>query len=110
MGNYILSQAADLDLKDIYRFTFTEFGERQADGYFKALEECLTRLATNPRMGREAAHLRKGYRIFIHRRHSIYYQQCEHDILVVRVLGPGMLAERHFLYTHSTLYKEQNIV
>ncbi|UCG73948.1 MAG: type II toxin-antitoxin system RelE/ParE family toxin [Chromatiales bacterium] len=94
MASYQLSRAADKDLTDIYAFTVTEFGERQADLYFGSLEDCLTRLAANPRLGRDAGAVRKGYRRFVHRRHSIYYKRTREGILVIRVLGPGMLAER----------------
>jgi toxin ParE1/3/4 len=92
---YELSEAADADLSNIYSFTFTEFGERQADAYFESLEDCLTRLAGNPRLGREIGCLREHYRLFVHQRHSIYYKPLKSGILVVRVLGPGMNPEAH---------------
>jgi toxin ParE1/3/4 len=87
---YKLSGATDANLSDIYAFTFTEFGERQADAYFEPLEECLTRLAGNPQLGREIGFVRENYRLFVHQRHSIYYRPEKSGILVVRVLGPGM--------------------
>ena len=95
MRRYDLSDAADEDLSDIYTFTYSEFGERQADAYFQSLEECLERLAQNPRLGRDAASLRKGYRLFVHKRHSIYFTQNVSGIFIVRVLGPGMVADRN---------------
>jgi len=94
VAKYALSRAADIDLTDIYTFTHNEFGEQQADLYFSSIDDCLTRLAVNPRLGRDVGFVRKGYRRFVHRRHSIYYQSTSDGILVVRVLGPGMLAER----------------
>lgn len=95
MARYELSEAADADLSDIYAFTFTEFGERQADAYFESLEECLTRLADNPKLGREIGFVRDSYRLFVHQRHSIYYTLAKSGILVVRVLGPGMNPDAH---------------
>ena len=95
MPKYELTEAAGADLSDIYSFTFTEFGERQADAYFESLDECLTRLASNPQLGREIGFLRKGYRLFVHQRHSIYYKPAKSGILVVRVLGPGMNPGAH---------------
>lgn len=95
MRRYSLSDAADEDLSDIYTYSFFEFGERQADAYFQSLEESLSRLAENPGLGREVASLRAGYRIFVHKRHSIYYKQIRSGISVVRVLGPGMVPDRH---------------
>ena len=93
MPKYELTEAADADLSDIY--AYIEFGERQADAYFESLEDCFTRIADNPRLGRDIAFLRKGYRLFVHKRHSIYYKPVSSGILVVRVLGPGMIAEAH---------------
>lgn len=90
MARYALSAAADSDLSDIYTFTFSEFGERQADAYFESLEECLTRLAGNPKLGREVGFLRRNYRLFVHQRHSIFYTGTRSGILIIRVLGPGM--------------------
>jgi toxin ParE1/3/4 len=92
---YELTETADADLSDIYSFTFTEFGERQADAYFESLEDCLMRLAGSPQLGREIGFLRKGYRLFVHQRHSIYYKPAKSGILVVRVLGPGMNPDAH---------------
>ena len=93
MPKYELTEAADKDLSDIYTFTYVEFGERQADVYFESLEECLTRLAENPQLGRDVAFLRKAYRLFVHQRHSIYFKRAPSGILIVRVLGPGMMPE-----------------
>ena len=72
MASYELTEAADTDLSDIYAFTFTEFGELQADAYFESLEESLERLADSPGLGREIGFVRSNYRLFVHRRHSFY--------------------------------------
>lgn len=95
MPRYELTQAADEDLSDIYAFTYLDFGERQADAYFESLEDCLNHLARNPSLGRAVSAVRDGYRLFVHKRHSVYYQPSRLGILVVRVLGPGMDPESH---------------
>lgn len=97
MPSYALSRAADKDLTDIYAFTYTEFGERQAEAYFQSIEDCLTRLAENPRLARDAGAIRKGYQQFVHRHHTIYFKRTRDGILIVRVLGPGMNALRSLL-------------
>ena len=95
MARYELSKAADADLSDIYAVTFKAFGERQADAYFESLDDCLTHLAASPQLGREIGFLRKGYRLFVHQRHSIYYKPSKPGILDIRVLGPGMKPDVH---------------
>ena len=95
MRKYELTEAADADLSEIYAYTFATFGERQADAYFESLDDCFTRLADNPRLGRDISFLRHRHRLYVHQRHSIYYQALKSKILVVRVLGPGMNPDAH---------------
>ncbi len=95
MAKYVLSQAADADLTDIYTYSYMEFGETQADNYFSSLEECLNKLAKNTGLGMDASSVRKNYRRFIHRRHTIFYVPNSSGIFVVRVLGPGMSPEKN---------------
>jgi toxin ParE1/3/4 len=92
---YRLSKAADKDLSGIYAYTHREFGQRQADAYFESLEESLSRLGENPLLGVDVSTIREGYRRLVHQEHSIYYKSSESGILIVRILGPGMAAERH---------------
>jgi toxin ParE1/3/4 len=91
---YELSRAADRDLDGIYVYSFREFGALQADAYFESLEECLTRLSENPMLGIDAANVRRGYRRFVHQRHTLYYRKSKSGITIVRMLGPGMSVER----------------
>lgn len=95
MRKYRLTRAADNDITDIYIYTHKEFGEAQADAYLESLETALTRLADNPQLGVAVNQLRKQYRRLIHKEHAIYYKTSKSGILVVRVLGPGMVTERH---------------
>ena len=95
MPKYKLTQAADDDLTELYSFTYAEFGEHQADAYFESLENCLAHLAENPQLGLAVEFVRASYRRFVHKRHSIYYKILKSEILVVRLLGPGMSPERN---------------
>jgi toxin ParE1/3/4 len=92
---YRLSKSADRDLSDIYVYTYREFGEAQADAYFESLEALLSKLSENPGLGVDVSAIREGYRRFTHQKHTIYYRTIKSGILVVRILGPGMVAERH---------------
>ena len=99
MPEYELTRAADDDLTDLYTYSYAEFGESQADAYFESLEECLTSLAENPRLGLNVEALRKGYRRFVHQRHSIYYKRIRRSIRIIRILGPGMSSERNLPFS-----------
>lgn len=95
MPEYQLSEAADCDLTEVYQYTYAQFGVAQADAYFNSLEETLLRLASNPELGLDVSALRQKYRRFVHKRHSIFYKPARNGIFVVRVLGPGMSADRN---------------
>ena len=95
MASYQLSNAAAEDLSEIYTYTYLEFGELRADAYFESLEDSLQRLAENPLLGVNVSSLRRNYYRFVHQRHSVYYRKSRSGILVVRILGPGMSAERN---------------
>lgn len=95
MPKYQLSKAADADLTELYTFSFAEFGEYRADAYFQSLENCLQKLAEQPQLGLNVSAIRNDYMRFVHQRHSIYYKRIRSGILVVRILGPGMSAERN---------------
>lgn len=58
MPKYQLTNAADEDLYDLYSYSFIEFGEHRADAYFESLENCLQRLAENPKLGMDVSGLR----------------------------------------------------
>jgi plasmid stabilization system protein ParE len=47
-----LSKQADRDLMDIYKYSFREFGEAQAERYYSSLWECFEFLAGHPHIGR----------------------------------------------------------
>lgn len=95
MARYRLSNAAEKDLEEIYTYSYQEFREHRADAYFQSLDECLSRLADQPQLAVDVSHLREGYSRFVHQRHSIYFKRWKTGILVVRVLGPGMSADRN---------------
>ncbi len=95
MLRYQLTNAADEDLTELYAYSFIEFGEQRADAYFESLEECLQTLAENPNLGVDVKLLRQKYLRFVHERHSVYYKKSKAGILVVRVLGPGMSADKN---------------
>ena len=94
MPRYRLSLAADSDLTELYAYSYREFGEAQADSYFVSLENCLQRIGEQPLLGADVGSLRAGYRRLVHREHAIYYRLEPAGVVIVRVLGPGMAAEK----------------
>ncbi|OAN64791.1 type II toxin-antitoxin system RelE/ParE family toxin [Magnetospirillum moscoviense] len=97
MGDYVLSNAADGDLAEIYVYSHRSFGEAQADAYYLELSGCLRMLADNPRLGRPSGLPRQGLLRHAHAGHVIYYLIEDPGIFVVRVLHHSMDSERHIV-------------
>lgn len=51
---YILSEAADKDLEDIFDYTFEDFGFNQAEKYLLEIEEIFQNLILNPQIRQKA--------------------------------------------------------
>lgn len=95
MANFELTEAADRDLTEIYRYSYLNFGTGQADAYLSALELCFARLAQFPQIGRSIDHVRRGYFRFEHARHTVFYVRIEQGVRIVRVLHERMDPDRH---------------
>lgn len=84
------SPAALRDLEAIYDYTVTHWGLTQAERYTRAIARSCERLAQAPEIGVDCSELRTGYRRHSVQRHSIYYQQRDGVIIVVRILHQRM--------------------
>ena len=87
---YELSDRADSDLKEIYKYSYVSHGEAQADRYYDGLIARLEFLAETPQIARERRDLKPPVRVHPHGRHLIVYQDREGHILIVRVLHQSM--------------------
>jgi toxin ParE1/3/4 len=89
------SAAAESDLRGISEYTLRTWGPAQADRYLAALEDCFSRLAFRPLLGRACDHVRTGLRRMEEGQHVIFYRPYSGGILVSRVLHRSMLPEAH---------------
>jgi len=92
---YKLSKRADKDFKGIYKYTYTKFGEQQADKYTNSLEKCFLLLSEIPTIGRNVDYIKKGVLRHEHQEHTIFYRERKQDIFVVRILHEDMEPIRH---------------
>ncbi len=96
MPGFILSTEADSDLREIYKYSFTRYGEQQADRYIGSLEESFRLLAETPLLCRERREFVPSVRIHHHGRHVVIYtEKAQGTILIVRVLHDSMDVESH---------------
>ena len=85
MADFELTKAAADDLADIYRYTYAEYGEDQAERYVNQIKERLPILASDPMLG-HAIHGITRYRRFNIGRHAVIYRKGKTAIVVVRVV------------------------
>lgn len=77
-----LTQRAESDLKDIYRYTARSFGPRQAEKYLHELDAVFALIADHPEIGRVYA---GQTRHFPHGKHIIFYRVVDETVVIGRI-------------------------
>jgi toxin ParE1/3/4 len=95
VGSYALSNAADADVQAIAEGSVLQWGLARAEQYVLGLHRTFGLLAEFPDIGRDAGHIRPGYRKIESGSHSVFYQKTGDDVLIVRVLHQRMDFDRH---------------
>jgi toxin ParE1/3/4 len=92
----IISAAAEADLRQIIRYTTTQWGGARARSYVAGLRAKLSLLREHPEMGPAADEVRPGLRRCSYIRHNAFYRVQGQNIRVVRILHKQMQARLHF--------------
>ena len=95
MLNIVTTKATEIDLEEIWLYTFEEWSEEQADVYYDELIDGIEKLIDHPDLGQSRDAIRSGYRSLQVNHHVVYYRQDEDDILIIRVLHERMLPSKH---------------
>ncbi len=90
LDNYTLSNKADGEIKEIYKYSYATLGEDQADIYIAGLENCFEHLVENPHLGRSCDRIREGYFRLDYLSHIIFYTLEPDTILISRVIHKSM--------------------
>lgn len=77
-----LTQRAESDLADIYRYTVRNFGARQAETYLRELDAVFALIADHPEIGRVYA---GRTRHFVHGKHFILYRVLDEIVVIGRI-------------------------
>ena len=85
-----IREEAYLDLENIWNYTLETWSLRQADKYYNDIIEAIEFLCTEPKSGKSAEHLRKGYRFFKVNSHLIFYMTTDFELDVIRILHSQM--------------------
>ena len=81
-----IQAAARKDLRDIYRYSVDEFGQRVAETYLNGLRERFDLLSGEPLIGVIYPDIVPEMRVFGYRSYRIFYRVEPEALLVVRVL------------------------
>lgn len=94
MLKLILKPQAEDDLSKIYEYTVTKWSFSQADIYQDELFDAMTKLTTQPEMGKEYLHGTQPYRQIHINRHLIFYRTADTKCIIVRILHDSMDVEK----------------
>jgi toxin ParE1/3/4 len=83
---YEISKLAAIDLENIYVYTSTQFGMKQAESYHSELTKHFELLTTTPLLGKDTSAIANGYRRSSHKSHNIYYKLLQNHVFIVRIL------------------------
>lgn len=83
------------DIKNIWLYSYENFGVTQADKYLDELETGMDALRANPQIGVSCDYIRAGYRQFKVNDHYIFYRVSKQTIRIVRVLHEIMQTTNH---------------
>ena len=94
MADYQLSPLAERDLEDIWRYTYQQWSEGQANSYFDVIIAAIKQLASGASKGR-AVDIQGGYLKHAAGKHCVFYKETDTSIEVIRILHQSMDFDRH---------------
>lgn len=86
----IFQEQAILDLEEIWFYTFQTWSLEQADRYHQLIISEIDFLSKKPESGKDAGHIREGYRSAKVKSHIIFYKYNLTEIEIVRILHERM--------------------
>ncbi|MHC4390096.1 MAG: type II toxin-antitoxin system RelE/ParE family toxin [Planctomycetota bacterium] len=95
MRALVVSERAEADLREIWRWSYHQFGEDQADRYLDQLDEGLQTCGAEPEGGRQRDAVRPGYWSKLIRKHVAFYTFTDDEVLIQRVLHGSMDPPRY---------------
>jgi len=91
---YRLTPRAELDLEDIWLYTFQNWSLEQADRYQNEIMEAIAALANGTKTGRQVD-IRAGYLKYMASSHYVFYRRSDLSLDVIRILHQRMDASAH---------------
>ena len=95
MRELVISERAEADLREIWHYSFDEWGEVQADRYLDELDAGMRKCGAEPEGGKQQEAVRSGYWSSLVRKHVVFYTFSDDEVLIQRVLHGSMDPHRH---------------
>jgi toxin ParE1/3/4 len=96
MRGYVLTPAAQADLRQIWDYTAARWGEAQAERYILGIRNACEALADGRRTGRAIDDVRPGYRKLAVGSHFLFYRLTEAGVIdIIRILHRRMDVPAH---------------
>ncbi|WP_312324501.1 type II toxin-antitoxin system RelE/ParE family toxin [Soonwooa sp.] len=94
---YKISKQAEVDLENIWLYTFEEWSQEQADYYYDLIMDEIEYISENPKSGKDYNEVRKGYFRSRVKSHFIFYRikLKEEKIEIIRILHQQMDVDSH---------------
>ena len=93
---WVLADTAFEDLRDIWRYSYQEWGEAQADYYLDLLCATFDWLMVNPGLWRKRGNLGNGILSISAEQHEIFFTASNETLSVLRVLHKSRDFPQHF--------------
>jgi toxin ParE1/3/4 len=91
---YRLTPRAEIDLEDIWLYTFQNWSLEQADRYLNDIMAAIAALANGTKTGRQVD-IRAGYLKYLAGSHYVFYRRSDLSLDVIRILHQSMDALAH---------------
>lgn len=93
--SYSLRLLAQVDLEEIWLYTYEEWGVEQADTYLNLLFTRFTWLAENPLIGKKRDDIKTGYYCFPEGMHLVFYILNKNGIDIIGIPHQSMDVSYH---------------
>jgi toxin ParE1/3/4 len=95
MRELVISERAEADLREIWHYSFDNWGETQADRYVDELDAGMRKCGAGPEGGKQQEAVRSGHWSSLVRKHVVFYTFGDDEMLIQRVLHGNVDPTRH---------------
>lgn len=89
-SNYSIRALAQIDLEEIWLYTYEEWGLTQANTYLNSFFSKFDWLSDNPLLGKKRDDIKDGYYCFPEGQHLIFYIVSENGIDIIGIPHQNM--------------------